>query len=131
MRILLVDDESFLRRLIIKALNIMGHSQIIEASSVDEAADIIQEREIHFVITDWEMPGKNGGELIRLIRQDSANRHIPVLIISGSLQIYEMEHLSQFGITDRHLLSKPFKLSELGNRIESILVQNNIPPIRS
>ena len=57
--------------------------EILTATSGTEALRIVKEQKPHIVLLDYEMPGMNGDEVCRRIKDDISTRHIPVLIVTS------------------------------------------------
>ena len=83
MKILVVDDEQQDRRLIEKTLARLGHD-IILADSGEAAWKIIQEEHIRFVITDWDMPGVDGIQLIQKIRSSQLPGYGYIILVPSN-----------------------------------------------
>jgi CheY-like chemotaxis protein len=116
--ILLVEDESALRKLTRTTLKQMGHT-VLEAKDAFQAMEISRQTSfpIDLLLTDVIMPGMNGRELaerLTLLRPD-----MKVLYITG----YSDGALATQGVLDAGIavLRKPFGKGELAQRVEEIL----------
>ena len=78
-RVLLADDEDAIRRALAKALGAVGY-QVVEASNGSAAAEFVRSQPFDVVVSDIDLPGADGIELLRLVR--SANRDLPVLLMT-------------------------------------------------
>ena len=67
-RILVVDDDSFVRKIIIRVLRELGYSDIIDAESAESAIKLFESNAFDLVITDVNMPGMNGLQFVQMIR---------------------------------------------------------------
>jgi PAS domain S-box-containing protein len=117
--ILLVEDESEVRRLLAHVLQVQGYS-VLEAATGLEALRIVETQggqSIDFVVTDVVMPQMSGNVLAERLRADYP--HIRVLLISG----YSVDELVQQGISDTGilLLQKPFTPDELVRKVRELL----------
>ncbi len=74
-RILLVDDEPFIRRTTSSVLRSLGVSEVIEAKSASDAISSLGKNEVDLLITDIAMPEMNGLELIQQIRMGETPAH--------------------------------------------------------
>ncbi|MBV9482527.1 MAG: response regulator [Acidobacteria bacterium] len=123
--ILLVEDESNLRRLACQFLETQGYN-ILEAEDGAAAVQICaaQKGEIDLLLTDVIMPGMNGRELAKRII--SLRPAIKVLYMSG----YTENTISQNGTLDPgvNLLQKPFNLQLLKEKIREVLDSESLPP---
>lgn len=111
--ILVVDDDSDIRRLIIEALHYASFAAIGAGSGM-EALDILQKRPVDFVILDIMMPGLDGMEVCRRIRQDW---HTPILMLSAKDQ--EIDKVIGLEIGADDYMTKPFSINELIARIRA------------
>ena len=105
-RILLVDDDAPLRRLLAKSLTRAGY-QVVEASDGNEALQLFQAHASDLVITDLIMPGIEGLELIMRLRKFCPQ--VRVIAISGGGRNAPEDYLSiAKTIGACHVLAKPF-----------------------
>ncbi len=116
---LIVDDNSSLRRTIIDQLRRLGIQKLVEAENGAEAFRIIKHQPVSFVLSDWNMPVMDGLQLLRAIRADADNFHLPVLMITAEAARNKIELAITSGVTD--LLVKPFSGALLEERIERAL----------
>lgn len=120
--ILIAEDSSLLRKLIVDSLKKAGYDNIIKAENGEEAWEYITacrdrgtlEREVKLLITDIEMPLMDGHRLTKLVKSDESTSHIPVIIFS-SLVNEEMRRKGEDLGADAQL-SKP----EIGNLVKVI-----------
>lgn len=112
-RILVVDDEPVPRKLTMKALS--GSYDVVGADSGPEALQVIEEGGVDLLITDNEMPGMNGVQLLERVR--ASHPDLPCLMISGHVEVAR-PWLEAHGIP---YLSKPFRLAVLLDRVSSLL----------
>ncbi len=118
MKILLVDDDSTLRGVVVKSLSLIGHNDVIEADNVEQALELFETNPIELIISDWSMPGLTGGDLIKQIRSKPGCQNFPVLLMSGSR--LSISYLTQIGIGTTNYLDKPFGISDLEEKISSV-----------
>lgn len=123
--VLLVEDELNLRRCLASTLTTMG-CQVLEAANGREACTLMQTRlpQIHLVITDMVMPGMDGVELVRLLRQTQPG--LPVLFMSGYAGIEaQSEELRR---VNTEFFQKPFTAERLCCAVEHLLAQTPAHP---
>ncbi|QOD38680.1 ATP-binding protein [Candidatus Wolbachia massiliensis] len=117
--ILLIEDEDSVREFTTKALERRGFD-VIEASMGSKALEIISTKSQHIdlIITDVIMPEVSGPEIVKeaLIHRPD----IDVIFISGYAEDAFLKN-DTINIEDFHFLPKPFTLSELGNKVQSVL----------
>lgn len=109
-RLLLVDDLETNRFLLEEALQEMG-LDIISAESGERAIEIVRERSPDIVLLDLQMPGLDGAETSRRIRELRGGQLVYVLLISGYGES-EKDAVLGRSLADR-FLAKPYTLDEL------------------
>jgi len=124
-KILVVDDESGPRELLEEALSMEGY-QVKTAKSGEQACQLIDETSFDLVLTDLNMPGLSGIDLLNKIRQISPEIH--VIIITGYASLRSAIDAIRGGAYD--YLTKPFQVDELyvvvNNAVERInLIREN------
>jgi len=117
-RLLVVDDEISLRRLLETALTRKGYS-VTSAGDGLEAIDFIADpgRKFDLVLLDVNMPGATGLEVFKVIQ--AARPGIPVLVLSGHLTPAIRADFNRIGQTD--FVQKPYTLDDLGRRLRALL----------
>ena len=114
--ILIVDDSTSYRRLLARHLNNWGNYTILDAEDGIQALEIIKEKNVGIVISDWEMPNMNGPELCRAIRETTSHYVYFILVTSRGTSddlILGMEA----GADD--FLTKPINQQELRVRLRA------------
>ena len=119
MRILIVDDSSTMRRIIINTLNKIGYSDYVEASNGREAVDKLADGSIGLVITDWNMPEMSGLDLVKAVRANDQTRHIPLLMVTTNAAQEHIDQAIEAGVTN--YLSKPFTPDTIRDKIQLAL----------
>ena len=114
MKVLVADDSGVMRKIIIRALNSLGVDDIVEAADGQEAVDKFPGSEVDLVLTDWNMPGKTGLEVIQTIRESGAT--VPIIMITTESEKRRVMEAIQAGVTD--YLVKPFEADALREKIE-------------
>lgn len=114
LKILIVDDERIARRIVEKTLNRLGHT-VIPASGGDEAWDLIQRENMRFVITDWNMPGTDGVQLIKKIRAAMLPGYVYIILVTSNSRDEDVVEGLYAGADD--YLTKPFNPAELEARV--------------
>ena len=119
MRILIVDDSSTMRRIIMNTLNKIGYSDYVEASTGVEAVDKLAEGSIGLVITDWNMPEMSGLDLVKAVRSNAQTRHIPLLMVTTNAAKEHIRQAIEAGVTD--YVVKPFTPDTIREKIQLAL----------
>ncbi len=112
-RILVTDDDASMRRTIRLLLGIDQHT-VTEAQDATEALDLLKREQFDLAITDFEMPGMDGQELARLIRQQYPS--LPLLMITA-----HPGELCQGDDPPHLILDKPFSFADLRRAITALL----------
>ncbi|MEM6296619.1 MAG: HD domain-containing phosphohydrolase [Myxococcota bacterium] len=120
-RILVVDDEVQIRRVIRKVLTAEGYD-IIEAKGGDEALETLAGIDVDTVLLDLRMPGMTGVEVCKRIRSTRRHAHTPVVFLSGAAERSVRRQAREAGADD--FLAKPFDEAELKARIRSSVFHN-------
>jgi CheY-like chemotaxis protein len=116
-RILVGDDNEQMRRLIVELLLADGH-EVSEASDTGEVLGQVSRARPDLLILDVQMPGGGGVVALREIRSDPANQSLPVLLLSGSVDL-EVNLASSVGADAQ--LPKPFGIEEFREAVRSLL----------
>ncbi|ROM39211.1 response regulator [Pseudomonas poae] len=118
MKILIVDDFSTMRRIIKNLLRDLGFTNTIEADDGLTAIPILNSGAIDFLVTDWNMPGMTGIELLRHVRADEKLRNLPVLMVTAEAKREQIIEAAQAGVNG--YVVKPFTALALKEKIEKI-----------
>ncbi|WP_325063018.1 MULTISPECIES: chemotaxis response regulator CheY [Nitrincola] len=118
MRILVVDDFSTMRRIIKNLLRDLGFTNVEEADDGKTALPILKQGRIEFLITDWNMPGMTGIDLLKEVRADPELSHIPVLMVTAEAKREQIIAAAQAGVNG--YVIKPFTAVVLKEKIEKI-----------
>mgnify|MGYP001405688145 CR=1 FL=1 len=118
MKVLVVDDFSTMRRIIRNLLREIGFTNTVEADDGTTALPILKAGGIDFLITDWNMPGMPGIELLNAVRRDEDLKHIPVLMVTAEAKRDQIVQAAQAGING--YIVKPFTAETLQQKIEKI-----------
>jgi diguanylate cyclase (GGDEF)-like protein len=119
--LLLVDDNLEHLNLIHEILKIEDRYKLFKASSGDEALRLLAAEDIQIVLLDVLMPGMDGYEVCRQIRQRYSLAPIQVLMISGLEQRGDLEQLLEYGADD--FISKPITPLELSARVRAAVIR--------
>jgi len=117
-KILAVDDEPSIVRLVTAALNARGY-EVIAATNGEEALEMVAREKPDLIVCDIMMPKMDGREVARRLAADPATKGIPLIFLSaiGDIQ----DQLSTLDEAGQEYLTKPFNPSELGNYVDAML----------
>ena len=119
MKFLVVDDFSTMRRIIKNLLNDLGYANVQEADDGQTALPILQAGGIDFLVTDWNMPGMPGLDLLKAVRSDPKLAKLPVLMLTAEAKREQIVEAAQAGVSG--YVIKPFTAATLKEKIDKIL----------
>ncbi len=118
MKILIVDDFSTMRRIIKNLLRDLGFNNTQEADDGTTALPMLQKGDFDFVVTDWNMPGMQGIDLLKAIRADDKLKNIPVLMVTAEAKREQIIAAAQAGVNG--YVVKPFTAATLKEKLDKI-----------
>ena len=118
MKVLVVDDFSTMRRIVKNLLRDLGFTNIQEADDGSTALPMLQSGDFDFVVTDWNMPGMQGIDLLKAIRADASLSHIPVLMVTAEAKKEQIIMAAQAGVNG--YIVKPFTAGTLKAKLDKI-----------
>ena len=125
LKILVVDDESRMRKLV-KDFLVRDNFEVIEAADGEEAVDLFySDKNIALIILDVMMPEVDGFEMVRRIRR--MDKEVPVLFLSARSSVDDI--VFGFGLGANDYLRKPFSLRELIARVKALTVKSQSEPV--
>lgn len=119
-RILIIDDEVEVAKVLKRILESVGYSNISQASSGDEAFSDLASAKADLIILDLKMPQMSGYEVIGRLKEDMETKDIPILIMSG-YQV-EIERIKQY-MKEKAIftLTKPFNIEQVKKFVDFML----------
>ncbi|MGV6393909.1 chemotaxis response regulator CheY [Pseudomonas syringae] len=123
MKILIVDDFSTMRRIIKNLLRDLGFTNTSEADDGLTALPMLESGSFDFLVTDWNMPGMTGIDLLRKVRADERLKHLPVLMVTAEAKRDQIIEAAQAGVNG--YVVKPFTAQALKEKIEKIFERVN------
>ena len=117
-RILAVDDSQTMRQLVSFALSEVGH-EVHDAEGYDAAVALANLHHFDIVISDLNMPGKNGIELVKTLRTLPHTRFVPILMLTTESQTKLRDAAKLAGATG--WLVKPFQPVQLVDVVSKVL----------
>ena len=115
-KILVVDDEQEIRILLDHFLKDQGY-EVVLASDGNQALKLAAEENPQVIILDIKMPGLDGLEVCKLLKDKEQTRLIPIIVITG-FEDNKIEALNR-GADD--FVNKPFDMAEIAVRVKSAL----------
>ena len=116
--ILIVDDSSTIRQVIVFCLKEAGY-QVIEAVDGKDALEKLAKSQVDLLITDLHMPNMDGFELSRAVRASGKHKFIPILVLTTESQQSSKEMGKSIGVTGWFV--KPFEPEQLIKVVKKVL----------
>jgi two-component system chemotaxis response regulator CheY len=118
MKILIVDDFSTMRRIIKNLLRDLGFNNTQEADDGLTALPMLQNGSFDFLVSDWNMPGMTGIDLLKAVRADEKLSKLPVLLVTAESKREQIIEAAQAGVNG--YVVKPFTATTLEEKINKI-----------
>jgi DNA-binding response OmpR family regulator len=115
-RIIVVDDEFEIRNMLTEFLTGEGY-QVIQASNGEEALELVEKEEPQLILLDVKMPGIDGIEVCRRLKEEDKTRFIPIIMVTA----FADRDVEAFIEGADDFVTKPFSLVELSFRVGSML----------
>jgi len=119
MKFLVVDDYSTMRRIVKNLLHDLGYANVAEADDGNTALPLLENGSFDFLITDWNMPGMPGLDLLKAVRQNEKLKKLPVLMLTAEAKREQIVEAAQAGVSG--YVIKPFTAVTLKEKIDKIL----------
>ena len=116
--ILVVDDSTTMRRLIIYSLKAADY-EVIEAVDGKDALEKLAKNQVDLLLTDLHMPNMNGLELTKEVRNSAKHKYIPILVLTTESHLSSKEEGKSLGVTGWFV--KPFEPELLIKAVKHVL----------
>ena len=116
--ILVVDDETSIREMLVISLESAGYN-VLQAENAKTAHSLVLDKHPDLILLDWMMPVTTGLELLRRLKRDEMTDHIPVIMLTAKAE--ESSKIAGLDSGADDYLAKPFSLRELISRVKAIL----------
>ncbi len=113
-RVLVADDSSTMRKIILRSLQAVGVTEVTEAADGSEAVAMFKPGSFEMILTDWNMPGKTGLEVVEEIR--AQDKDVPIIMVTTEAEKGRVMQAIQAGVSD--YLVKPFTADTLREKLE-------------
>jgi YesN/AraC family two-component response regulator len=120
-KVLVVDDEHYMRKVVRTLLMSVGVRTIYEAADARSGLELIRTMSPDIVIVDWQMPGMNGAGFVRAVRSPETFPYpdIPIIMLTGHAERSRVVAAVQSGVHE--FLLKPVSSKALAERLHSVL----------
>ena len=119
LHVMVVDDMSVSRGLIVQALEWMGIRNIAVQNDATQAGRTLAGAPVHLVISDYNMPGASGLDLLEMLRKTPATQRIGFILITGKADRAVVELGQALGMNN--FITKPFTPEQLKTCIERVV----------
>lgn len=121
LKILVVDDNVHMRKLVVTILQAFGALQLFEAESGEQAWKLLRQQNPDVVLLDWVMEGISGIELTRKMRTDphAPNPFVPVIMLTGHTQTTRVREARDAGVNE--FIAKPVSVKTLMSRLAAVI----------
>jgi CheY-like chemotaxis protein len=122
-RVLVVDDNVHMRKLVTTNLQAFGVLQISEAESGERAWTVLRETNPDVIVLDWVMEGMSGLDLIQMIRTNpqAPNPFVPVIMLTGHTSLDHVRQARDAGVNE--FIAKPVSVKTMMSRLVSVIEQ--------
>ena len=118
LQVLVVDDTTVSRGLLCQSLEEIGIRHVDFCRTGDEALAIVNRRGVHLVISDQNMPGLTGTQLLEKLRMQKSTAKIGFILVSGSITQQVLSDAQKWGANN--ILSKPFDTPKMKKCLEKV-----------
>ena len=122
-RILLVEDDRFLRRACEASLRQRGLN-VTTAADGEEGLRLARSERPDLILLDMLMPKMSGLEVLRALRSGEATRAVPVLVLSNSSRDQDIADVNSLGVSG-YFVKSNLSLQELGELVERVLAEQS------
>ena len=122
-KFLVVDDFATMRKIIKKVLVEIGYKNVEEAEDGRPALEALKKAQgsgepFQFIISDWNMPGMSGIELLKACKLDPQMRSIPFILVTAESEQKNIVEAARYGVSD--YVVKPFNAQALRGKIDKV-----------
>src|SRR5215469_14532922 len=130
LKVLVVDDNQHMRKLVVTILQAFGVSQITEAADGERGWALVREHNPDVIILDWMMEGMNGLDVVKLVRtsSQSPNPFAPIIMLTGYAQLEHVRQARDAGVNE--FLAKPVSVKAIMSRLVAV-IENPRPYVRT
>src|SRR5476651_659707 len=129
-KVLVVDDEHYMRKVVRTLLMSIGFRTIYEAPDGPTGLETIRTMAPDVVIVDWQMPGLDGASFVRMVRSPDTFPYpnVPIIMLTGHSERSRVIEAVQIGVNE--FLLKPVSSKALQDRMAAVLTKPR-PSIKS
>ena len=120
-KVLVVDDNVHMRKLVVTILQAFGVIQIYEADSGERGWTIVRESNPDVIVLDWVMEAMSGLDFIQLIRTNpnTPNPFVPVIMLTGHTSLDHVRQARDAGVNE--FIAKPVSVKTMMSRLVAVI----------
>lgn len=118
MKVLIVDDAPKIRWILKYILKRNGFTNVTEAHNGKSALEVLKNKKIDLIFSDWNMPVMSGLELLNKVRSDDELKNVPFIMITAEFQKDNIANAVKAGITD--YVMKPFTAKAISEKLQKV-----------
>ncbi len=118
MNVLIVDDFATMRRIVKNILRQLGFTNISEADDGKTALKALKKKKYDLILSDWNMPGMPGIELLKAVRSDDELKDIPFLMVTAEAEKENIVEAVKLGVSN--YIVKPFTAETMSEKLRKI-----------
>lgn len=121
LKVLVVDDNVHMRKLVTTILQAFGISQITEAEDGERAWQSLRDTNPDVIVLDWVMEGMSGVDLVRRIRSNpgAPNPFVPVIMLTGHTSLEHVREARDAGANE--FIAKPVSVKTMMSRLVAVI----------
>jgi two-component system chemotaxis response regulator CheY len=117
--VLVVDDVMTMRRIVRNILRDLQFKNIIDAEDGTAAARILETQKVDLIVSDWNMPGMTGLDLLKWVRANGLNKDVPFLMVTAEARKDNIMEALKAKVSG--YVVKPFTPQSLSEKLQRIL----------
>ncbi|MGD9157452.1 MAG: response regulator [Desulfobacteraceae bacterium] len=118
MNVLLVDDFSTMRRILKKALKVIGFNNFIEAEDGKDAIEKLKKDDVDLIFCDWNMPNMTGLDFLKYVRSKDKLKDIPFIMVTAEGQKANVIEAVDAGVSN--YIIKPFTADTVKEKLNKV-----------
>ena len=119
LRVMIVDDDEAMRKLMRRTLERMGFSQIYTAKDGTEGLELARYQKPDVIVSDYDMPNMHGLQFLKAVREEPALAKTAFVMLSGVANDQVIERAGELGANS--IITKPFLAADLKRRLEALV----------
>jgi two-component system chemotaxis response regulator CheY len=119
LRVMIVDDDDGMRKLMRRTLERMGFSQIYTAKDGLEGLQLARSQRPDVIVSDYDMPNMHGLQFLKAVRDEPELGKTAFVMLSGVANDKVIERAGELGANS--IIAKPFLAADLKQRLEALI----------